>query len=161
MASTSLQPKDPPAVLAGYFRNLKTHGTASLAELKEFLGTLRGKSPQEVIGVVSSSMLIQSVALATGITVLMMVVFTIGPYLIWGPPKAKPADAAAVAPASKPAPAATAAAPVGEEKKKSSGPSAEDAAKAVKAMGMDEAKGADLKSNPLDKDTDKLLDGLK
>src|SRR5436190_18820503 len=137
MASTSLQPKDPPAVLAGDFRNLKTHGTASLAELKEFLGTLRGKSPQEVIGVVSSSMLIQSVALATGITVLMMVVFTIGPYLIWGPPKAKPADAAAVAPASKPAPAATSSAPVGVGKKNSAGSSEEDYDKVYMELGME------------------------
>ena len=44
---------------------------------------------------------------------------------------------------------------------KSASPSEEDTAKAVKAMGMDEAKTADPKTNPLEKDFDKLLDGAK
>jgi hypothetical protein len=164
MPSTSTPPKEPPTVLSGDFRNLRTHGAASLEELKEFLGTLRGKSPQEVIGIVSSSMLIQSVALATGITFVTMVVFTVGPYLIWGPPKAKPAEApaAAATPAVTPAaPAATAAKTPGEEKKKSSGPSEEDTAKATKAMGMDEVKSADPKANPREKELDNILDGTK
>lgn len=160
MPSTSMPPKEPPTVLSGDFRNLRTHGAASLEELKEFLGTLRGKSPQEVIGIVSSSMLIQSVAVAAGITVLTMVVFTVGPYLIWGPTKAKPAEAPA-APSPAPTPPATVAASTGDDKKKSNGPSPEDAAKAAKAMGLDETKTADPRANPLEKDFDKLLDGAK
>ena len=160
-SSTSLKPKDSPSTLdvTGDFRNLRTHGSASLEELKGFLGTLRGKSPQEVIGIVSSSLLIQSTAIATVITFVVMVVFTVGPYLIWGPPKAKPAQmpAAAVVP-STPTSATTAAK---TETKSDGTPSSEDAAKAVKAMGMDESKVADPKANPLEKDFDKLLDGAK
>ena len=159
--SKTLPPKDAPAVLdvSGDFRNLRTHGTASLAELKEFLDKLRRKSPQEVIGIVSSSLLIQSVVIATVITVVFMAVFTIGPYFIWGSPKVKPAPTptAAAAPAST-APAAKATTTKAE---KSDGPSQEDAAKAIKAMGMDETKTADPKANPLEKDFDKLLDGAK
>jgi len=154
--------KDVPSVLdvSGDFRNLRTHGAASLGELKEFLGKLRRKSPQEVIGIVSSSLLIQSVVIATAITFVFMAVFTVGPYLIWGSSKAKPAatPAAAVAPAATATPASTTATAKSE---KSAEPSEEDAAKAVKAMGMDEAKTADPKTNPLEKDFDKLLDGAK
>ena len=160
--STQPKPKDPPSALdvAGDLRNLRTHGAASVEELKEFLSTLRGKSPQEVIGIVSSSLLIQSLAIATGITVASMVIFTVGPYLVWGSPKAKPAQAPAAA-TTPAAPATAAASPATKGESKSDGPSAEDAAKAAKAMGLDETKTADPKANPLEKDFDKLLDGAK
>ncbi len=159
MPSTSITPKETPSALdvTGDFRNLKTHGTASLEELKEFLGKLRGKSPQEVIGIVSSSLLIQSTAIATLLTIVFMAVFTVGPYVIWGPPKAKSSQMPAAA--ATPAPAASVTATSVE--KKSSEPTEEDTAKAVKAMGMDETKSADPKANPLEKDFDKLLDGAK
>ena len=39
---------------------MHANGSASLAELREFLGTLQGSSPQEVIGIVSTSLLVQS-----------------------------------------------------------------------------------------------------
>ena len=126
-----------------------------------FLGTLRGKSPQEVIGIVSSSLLIQSTAIATAITIVLMAAFTVGPYLIWGPPKGIPAQApaAAVAPTTPTTAAVTSAAKA--EAKSDGTLSSENTAKAVKAMGMDETKTADPKANPLEKDFDKLLDGAK
>lgn len=163
--STSLEPKDSPSALdvSGDLHNLRTHGAASVEELKEFLSKLRGKSPQEVIGIVSSSLLLQSLAIATAATFAAMVIFTVGPFLLWGPPKVKPAQAPAAVASTTPAGPATAAAPtVTKAESKSDGtPSVEDAAKAAKAMGMDEAKKADPKSNPLEKDFDKLLDGAK
>lgn len=146
----------------GEFRNLKDNGSASLVELKEFLSTLRGRSPQEVIGIVKTSLLIQSLVFATVGTVAFLFVFTVAPYMIWGPQVAqkpkKPTATAAAQPAAAPAPAADAAK---AQVKTEGAPAGVDAAKAAKAMGMDEAKAADLKTNPLDKDTDKLLDGLK
>ena len=141
------------------FRNLKEHGGASLGELKEFLTTLRGRSPQEVIGIVKTSLLIQSLAIATVATIAFLFVFTVAPYVIWGPPvaqKPKKFQPVATQPAA-PAPTIGAKA----EAKPEGAPSNEDAAKAVKAMGMDETKGADPKTNPLEKDFDKLLDGAK
>jgi cytoskeletal protein RodZ len=160
--STSLPPKDAPSVLdvSGDFRNLRTHGAASLEELKGFLGKLRRKSPQEVIGIVSSSLLIQSIVIATAITFVFMVVFTVGPFLFLGHPqvKAVKTPAAAAAPAST---AGVATKTTTTKAEKSAGPSEEDTAKAVKAMGMDETKTADPKANPLEKDFDKLLDGAK
>jgi hypothetical protein len=158
--TTSIKTKDAPTLdVTGDFRNLRTHGGATLEELKTFLGNLRGKSPQEVIGIVSSSMLIQSIVIATGVTIVLMVVFTVGPYLVWGPPKGKSAPTPAVATPIAPAPALAAAAKA--ETKSDGTPSSEEAAKAAKAMGMDEAKTADPKTNPLEKDFDKLLDGAK
>ena len=38
-------------------RNLHANGSASLAELREFLAELKGRKPQEVIGIVSASLL--------------------------------------------------------------------------------------------------------
>ena len=138
------------------FRNLKEHGGASLTELKEFLSSLRGRSPQEVIGIVKTSLLIQSLVIATAATLAFLFVFTVAPYMIWGPQVAqKPKKPQPIV--AQPTPAAT----VKTETKSDGTPPSEDAAKAVKAMGMDETKVADPKSNPLEKDFDKLLDGAK
>jgi hypothetical protein len=143
------------------FRNLKEHGGASLSELKEFLSSLRGRSPQEVIGIVKTSLLIQSIAISAGLIVVFLGIFTITPYMIWGPqvaqkPKKTPPPEAAQAAATAPATVAAKA-----ETKSDGSPSSEDTGKAMKAMGMDETKTADPKSNPLEKDFDKLLDGAK
>lgn len=145
------------------FRNLKEHGGASIGELKEFLAGLRGRSPQEVIGIVKSSLLIQSLGIATAATLAVLFVFTITPYMIWGPPsEAKPKKAAVAASEQSVQPAAAINTGATKEGAKSDGaPSAEDAAKAAKAMGLDETKTADPKENPLEKDFDKLLDGAK
>src|SRR3954471_5005694 len=121
----------------GEYRNLKNNGSASLAELKEFLSHLRGRSPQEVIGIVKTSLLIQSLAIATGATLAFLLMFTVAPYMIWGPqlaqkPKKSPA-AAAVQPA-----AATPVTETAKSEAKSEGvPKNVDATKATKAMGMD------------------------
>ena len=90
--------------------SVRSNGSASLGELREFLGTLHGKSPQEVIGIVSTSLLVQSMLIALAGTALILFVFTLGPYFVYGPPQAKAAakkPAAAAAPAATSAPAST------------------------------------------------------
>ena len=160
MSKHSLKPSTGGGIpLPRDVETLHVNGSASLAELKEFLGTLHGKSPQEVIGIVSSSLLLQSLGIATVATIALLAVFTIGPYLAYGPPPAKeaakkPVDAAqAQPPAAAPATAAAAAAGASGEP---------DAEAAAKAMGIDEAKSADPNQNPLDKgpNLDNLLDGV-
>ena len=138
---------------------LHANGSASLAELKDFLGNLHGKSPQEVIGIVSASLLIQSMAAATVATIAILAVFTLGPYLIYGPPQAK--EVAAKPAAAAPADAAAATPAAGAESS-TGAPGEVDPEAAAKAMGIDEAKSADPGSNPLDKgpDIDNLLDGV-
>lgn len=140
--------------------NLKTNGSASLAELKAFLSQLKGRDPQEVIGIVSTSLLVQSLIAATLGTALFMAVFTVLPYYLYGP--LKPTNVAtkpepAKSPTATPAPAPAASG--GESKPAESGTKEE---RAAKALGIDEAKPADPTKNPLDKgpNLDKLLDGL-
>ena len=145
-------------------RNLKESGTASVAELREFLKTLKARNPQEVIGIVSSSLLIQSVGISCVATAAILAVFTVAPYFIYGPRQAKAAAAkpamAAAADATRPASDSTAGSNA-DSTGSAATPGVPDAAKAAKVMGLDEAKSADPKKNPLDKpDLDKLLDGL-
>ena len=148
-------------------KNMKESGSASVAELREFLKSLKARNPQEVIGMVSSSLLIQSLGLSCVATAAILFVFTVGPYMIYGAPQTKgPAAKATVAAATTPsgssnsptdATAATGAASTGA----TSAAGMPDAEKAAKVMGLDETKAADPKKNPLDKpDLDKLLDGL-
>ena len=143
--------------------NLKNNGSASITELKEFLGTLKGKDPQEVIGIVSSSMLIQSLVMAVVATVIFLAIFTVGPYFVYGPPKSKDLATKQAAPdkENKESAAKTdAASPAATtDAAKSNSP---DASKAAKALGIDEVKEADPNKNPLDKgpNIDNLLDGV-
>ncbi len=65
---------------------LRAGSAASLAELREFLAKLKGRKPQEVIGIVSASLLVQSMVMAFAAVVGLLVLFTLGPYLIYGPP---------------------------------------------------------------------------
>ena len=142
-------------------RTVRSNGAVSLGELREFLGTLHGKSPQEVIGIVSTSLLVQSMLIALAGTALILFVFTLGPYFVYGPPQAKAAakkPAAAAAPAATSAPAST---PANAESTAAT-TSQPDVEAASKVLGIDETKPADPKKNPLDNPSlDKLLDGVE
>ena len=139
--------------------SVRSNGSASLSELREFLGTLHGKSPQEVIGIVSTSLLVQSMLIALAGTALILLVFTVGPYFVYGPPQAKApakklttaAPAASSTPASSPSTAEAAASTTSQP----------DVEAASKVLGIDETKPADPGKNPLDNPSlDKLLDGV-
>jgi len=145
-------------------KNLKENGGASVQELREFFKSLKAKNPQEVIGIVSTSLLVQSLVLSCFATAVFMVAFTVGPYMLYGPnkPAAAGAKPAAVASTSSAAPASTAIAPDATASPGAAGTaSVPDVEKAAKVMGLDETKPADPKKNPRDNpDLDKLLDGL-
>jgi hypothetical protein len=131
-----------------------------VTELREFLKTLKARNPQEVIGIVSSSLLIQSIGMSCVITIALMALLTAGPYFIYGPPKSKTVAAKPLAATSnRPSevtPSVEASIPAA-----SSAANLPDAEKATKVMGLDEVKASDPKKNPLDKpEIDKLLDGL-
>ncbi len=146
-------------------RRLKANASASLGELREFLTQARGRSPQEVLGLVAGSALVRCMGWAVVGTMILLIVGTVGPYLIWGPPKARaakprPAAAAPAAPAAQPAAPPQAAAPTSAAGAADQ-PSPEDAKKAMKVMGLGETKAADPNSNPMDKKLDNLLDKLE
>ena len=142
-------------------RNLKENGTASVAELREFFKSLKARNPQEVIGIVSSSLLVQSLGISCVITAVFMAVFTAGPYFVYGPAKPKAVAAKSSATAGSRAASDGAASTGNSSPTAPAASGVRDAENAVKVMGLDETKSADPKKNPLDKpDIDKLLDGL-
>lgn len=138
--------------------NIKQNGAASLEELKEFLSKLQGRSPQEVVGIVSTSLLVQSMIISTLGTIAILAIFTIGPYMIYGAPQEK--KTAAAPPAASAAPATSAAQPTGAADQAGE-LTDNDKSQALQKMGIDETKTAKPDENPLDKKFDNLLDNVK
>ncbi len=137
-------------------KRLSTDAATTTSELRDFVRSLKGRSPQEVMGIVSSSALTQAVISSTLATVVLLAVLTV-PFAFGKSAKAKSAKpAAAVADVEPSKTNAT------SSKSANSGdtPSEEDIKKASKAMGLDETKTADPKKNPLDS-FDNLLDKVK
>jgi hypothetical protein len=157
--SISSEPAEPRRGLQGDLQRAKAGTIASTAELREFVKNLRGKSPQEVLGAVANSGLIQGVAISTFGTVLLMAAFTAGPYFLYGKPapkvKAEKKAEVSVDPkdAAKPAPTETKAAIAPDAKS--------NMQQTLDKMGESETKTADPKINPLDKAVDDLLETKK
>ena len=150
-------------------KRLRSDGTASVEELRAFLGELKGRSPQEMLGIMAESGLVRGMVSATIATVALLFVFTIGPWAygeLAGEPEqvktatrpAPAASAAAKAPVDPATQAASAAASVGDP---GSTPPATvpagqpDLGAATKAMGISEAKTGEPN---LDSLLDKKLD---
>jgi hypothetical protein len=162
-------PETPGFGVARDLRQLKTHGAASVAELREFLARTRGRSPQQVLGMLAGSHLLRSIGVAAAGALVVLVVCTIVPWWMGDSPAGStpPAKASTAAPVEArsgveptfepPTPSTPAApAPAAEAK-----PSPADAEKAVQVMGLGETKVADPKKNPLEKNLDNLLDKLE
>lgn len=145
---------NPPGGFGKDLRRLKSEGTATTAELRDFLSQLRGKSTQEVLGVVAQSELTRSLSIAAIGTLVLLVVFTVGPYLLRG-------ETAAAAPAA-PAAVEQDAGQTGDAEVES--PAAERAAPQtdlLEKLEMNETREAPADENPLDNKLDNLLDGLE
>lgn len=145
----------------GDLKQLKTEGGTTAAELREFLSKLKGRSPDEVMGVVANSNLVRSTLTATMGCVVLLVVLTIVPYAL----KLRSASvsekpSAAVAQPTNEAPAAAEKAASTSDQTAAAAP-APDLERAAKAMGIGDPIEADPKLNPLDSKLDKLLDGIE
>jgi hypothetical protein len=146
----------------GDMQRLKSDASASVEELREFVAGLKGRSPQEVLGIVTGNSLIQGVIQATVLCVVVLAAATVGPWFLASE------DAATVqaAAAETDAPADTAEAPADDAADTvvaatgDTGTGAVDPASAATAMGIDEVKTADPDANPLDANLDNLLDAL-
>ena len=158
-----------PRGLKGDIHRAHTGAKASAAELREFVREFRGRSPQEMLGLVAGSNLVQATILATVITIIFMAAFTVGPYFYnkANPVAAKPAKAPAAA-APAPTASATAAAPVAATTAATAaaplpvatgtGPDTPDV---LNTLGIGETKVSDPKKNPLEAGGDDLLKDLK
>ena len=82
-------------------RELKTNSSATVQELQQFLRELRGKSPQEMLGVVASSQLMRATILAFVLVTAVIFVLTAFPYFFGDESAAEPE------PESRPAVSAT------------------------------------------------------
>jgi hypothetical protein len=148
-------------------RSLKQNGSATAAEMAEFLGQLRGKRPQEVLGVVAQSGLAHGIVASTLFVAALVGVLTVGPF-VWA--RVSPPPAKAAAKKETPAQPAVEAATTASEPAKPA-----DAAQAaieggtpgkpnvdiLEKLGQSESKEADPKKNPLEDKTDDLLKDLK
>ena len=150
--------------LGSELRQLKTNGEATTGELREFLGTLRGRSPQEVLGAVAQSGLTRSIVIATIGFVVVLAVFTVVPYgyhTLW-PEQAVAAASDKDADTSQTPDEA----PVNPVQPAAANPPTDDipagAGDLPGKLGIGETKSADPGKNPLDSNNkiDKLLDGI-
>jgi len=148
---------------------LKSDGAATAAELREFLGQMRGRSPQEMIGLVAESGLTRSMFLATFLFVLLLAALTGIPYALrhYGVDgsapiaKEKTAEEKDSTQVGQPETA--------EEPAETAAPTPDvdttdteiDPERAIDAMGIGETRVADPKENPLEDKLDKLLDGIE
>lgn len=158
---------------SGQLAQTKANLTLTAAELNQFLQQMRDKSPREVLGVVSQSGLTRAVFQATIGCIVMMFVFTVGPYL-WSKtfpapekkPAAKAADQPAATadskkpetPAAAPATTPSAAPDKGTTASKTDKPTVSK--EALDKLGLNETKTGSPKVNPLEKSADDLLKDL-
>jgi hypothetical protein len=136
------------ASTAADLRELKGNSRATVQELQAFLRELKGKSPQEMLGVVAASQLARSLGLSSAIVGGSILLFTAIPYFFGDDPKEIPAAAAEPAPA--PPPPAAEPAPV-EEKKPDP----------LSTLGVGEELTAPPDENPLENKGDDFLKDLE
>ena len=112
------QPKDNPVERASMastkadLRELKANSSATVSELQDFLRQLRGKSPQEMLGVVASSQLFRATILSTILVAGSLFALTAIPYFFGDEPTPEETPRTiSEAPAAAPAPAPTAPVP--------------------------------------------------
>jgi len=138
-------------------RSVRDNGKASLRELREFIGSLKGRDAHEVIGIVSGNSLIKGVGIAALGFVVVLLLFTAIPFYL--------SEDESVAEQTPPATAQPGPAP-----QKNTQPEASQQEQtavtnpgneAVDKMGIGETKTFDSDENPLDKKFDNLLDGVK
>ncbi|MBT4864272.1 MAG: hypothetical protein HON53_04010 [Planctomycetaceae bacterium] len=149
--------------VGGELRQLKTNGAASAGELREFIGSLKGKSPQEVLGAVAQSGLTRGIVQATIGFVVVLVTFSVVPY---GYNKIWPATDGTTA--AKTTEEEQSADPNTDESVSSEQPvaAADDvpagAGDVTDALGIGETKTSDPNANPLESKSnlDNLLDGV-
>ncbi len=165
-SNSSKNEERKPSGLGRDLHRKDTHGAMTLTEMREFIRQLHGRKPSEVLGIVSGNSLVRATGEAVLYLGLVFAVLTVVPFLFASDEKGSGSKAGPVAQADNDAtsPVTTPDNPVAGVAATAPGDdgaiSAEDAQKAVKAMGLGETKTADPDRNPLD-NLDSLLDDAK
>ena len=132
-------------------RNLGANTQATAAELK-------GRSPQEMLGIVASSQLVRSLALSSIIVFLLIITFTLIPYFMGDGSKANTASTNTKPEITQPASTPTPVEPANPEPTQ---PDTTPTQPDISPLGVDEEKTAPANVNPLDGGNDNFLDGLE
>lgn len=145
----------PGKGLKGDVERLKANSTATAEELRAFVAGLKGRSPQEVLGIVSETGLFRGVVQATVGCVVLIAAMTVFPWAFADEKPEKPAETAATSPQT---PAASGAETAAAGTVAAAKPGQVDPAAAIKAMGEDEVKPANAAVDPLDNSLNNLLE---
>jgi hypothetical protein len=130
-------------------RELRDNSRATVGEIQAFLRELKGKSPQEMLGVVAVSNLFRSLVLSTGLVVGGILLFTAIPYFMGSDEKPAPVSKPpnpVEAPVQTPQPAE---------------PAAEPAPDPLSKLGVGEELSAPPNTNPLENKGDDFLKDLE
>jgi len=139
-------------------RELKINSTATVQELQQFLRELRGKSPQEMLGVVASSQLIRATILAVVLVTVAIFALTAFPYF-FGEQSAAEFEPTALASAAPAAPTPAVSTPATEADTKPSTLETPETPGHLAPLDVNEKLPAAPNTNPLeDKGEDFLKD---
>lgn len=143
---------DPPLVSTrAELRNLRNNSQATVDELKAFLAEMKGKSPQEMLGMVATNQLFRATIHSLILIGGLIAIFTVIPYLTReeNPVETEPEVTENSAPADEPA--------VAEEEPIETPPETDP----LEKLGVGEEKQAPPEVNPLDGNTDSFLEELE
>ena len=136
-------------------RELKYNSSATVRELREFLRELKGRSPQEMLGLVSASSLFRSIVLSTALVAGGILLFTVIPYFFLENETQPPAEEAsadttpaAPEPTDQPPAETTASAPA-------------EPADPLSPLGVGQELSAPPNENPLENKGDDFLKDLE
>ncbi|QTN31790.1 hypothetical protein HZ994_05430 [Akkermansiaceae bacterium] len=73
-------------------RELRSNSQATVQEIQAFLRDLKGKSPQEMLGVVASNSLVRALFISAGVVAAVLLLFTAIPYFTADEKPDKPAS---------------------------------------------------------------------
>ncbi len=140
-------------------RSVRDNGSASLRELREFITHLKGRRPQEVMGMVTSNGLVQGIVISAASFAVLLLLFTAIPFFL---ADEEPVAGKAPAPAAKVKSDQSAGQSQGAGDKKQEQAGSNAAGENVSnALGIGETKASSLEENPLENKLDNLLDDVK
>ena len=147
--------EESPAPLASTrseLRNLRNNSQATVAELKAFLAEMKGRSPQEMLGMVTGNRLFRATGQSLILIGAILIVFTVIPYLTR---ESEPVpEAKETAEAAEALPAEPEEVPEPAVMEDPAGPGA------LETLGVGEEIEAPPNVNPLDGDTGNFLEEL-
>jgi len=143
-------------------RSVKHNGAASITELREFIGSLKGRKPQEAMEIASNNGLIRGLVISTIGFLVVLLVFTAIPFFLH---EDEVVTQQGITPTSENAldtQKSNSAADAGTQggTDSSQTPSAQGA-ELLDKLQIGETKTADPDANPLDSQFNDLLDGIE